>query len=85
MDAPRRSWPQVDHPLFAGDEQVLFAVGLLLAAVILPLVILVLGTAHGALHPIEDEQAQPGHLLEQRVQVGRTAGRQEQLTPGAPG
>ena len=79
VHAARTGRPEVHHALFTGNKQVLFSMGLLLAAVVFLLLVLVFGAAHGSFHPVNDQQTQFGHLGQKLVQVGGSAGRQKQL------
>ena len=60
-------------------EQVLLAVGFLLAAVVLFLVVLVLGPADGSFGSVDGQQTQLRNFPEQRFQVRRSPGRQQQF------
>lgn len=75
VNAAGRGGSQVNDPLLAGEQQVLFAVGFFLAAVVFLLVVLVLGPTHGPLHPIEDQKPQFGHFFQEGIQISGAAGR----------
>ena len=80
VHAARCRGSQVDHlPLVAGEQQVLLAMGLLLAAVVVFSVLLVLGPTDGPLGSIEQEQAQFGHLFQEPSEISGPPGGQDQL------
>lgn len=83
VHAAGAGWSQVDHALLtaARDQEVLFAVGFLLAAVVVFLALLVFGAADRPLGAIDgQEHPQLGHLLQELLQISRPPGGQEQLT-----